>query len=100
MPPATPFHELSETPAPGSLDNLDIDHRLGYAAKNWNVPQKEKREELTMADKAKGSSGPQWQRLSKVKAMSAGPARLGVGCGSTPRISRRAFVKGSAGAAL
>ena len=54
-----------------------------------------------MADNAKGSSGPQWQRLSKaMNATSAGSARPGVGCGPTPRISRRVFVGRSAGAAL
>src|SRR5262245_60232682 len=54
-----------------------------------------------MAENAKGSSGPQWRRLSKAtNATSAGSARAGVGCGSTPRISRRTFVGRSAGAAL
>lgn len=53
-----------------------------------------------MTDNAKGSSGPQWQRLSRANPTSAGSARPGVGGGSTPRISRRAFVGRSAGAAL
>jgi spermidine/putrescine transport system substrate-binding protein len=48
-----------------------------------------------MAENAKGSSGPQWHHLS-----SGGSARPGVGGGSTPGISRRAFVGRSAGVAL
>jgi spermidine/putrescine transport system substrate-binding protein len=48
-----------------------------------------------MTENAKGSSGPQAHRLS-----SAGSARPGGGGGSTPGISRRAFVGRSAGAAL
>jgi len=54
-----------------------------------------------MAKKAKGSSGPQRHRPSEaMNETSAGSARSDVGRGSTPRISRRGFVKGSAGAAL
>ena len=47
-----------------------------------------------MAGNAKGSSGPQSDRLSSARS-----ARPGVGRGPTAGISRRAFV-GSAGAAL
>ena len=54
-----------------------------------------------MAKKAKGSSVPQRHRPSEaMNETSAGSARSDVGRGSTPRISRRVFVKGSAGAAL
>jgi spermidine/putrescine transport system substrate-binding protein len=54
-----------------------------------------------MAKKAKGSSEPQRHRPSKpMNETSAGSARPHVGLGSTLRISRRVFVKGSAGAAL
>ena len=54
-----------------------------------------------MAKKAKGSSGSQQHRPSKaMNETSAGSARPQAGRGSTPRISRRDFVKGSAGAAL
>ena len=54
-----------------------------------------------MGENAKRSSGPQRHRPSKaVNATSAGSAQPGVGCGSTPKISRRAFVGRSAGAAL
>ena len=54
-----------------------------------------------MAKKAKGSSGSQWHHPSKpMNETSAGSARPHVGLGATLRISRRVFVKGSAGAAL
>ena len=52
-----------------------------------------------MAEKAKGSSGPQRQRRSKaMKATSAESARADAGAGSKSMISRRVFVQGSAGA--
>jgi len=54
-----------------------------------------------MAKKAKGSSGSQRHHPSKpMNETSAGSARPHVGLRATLRISRRVFVKGSAGAAL
>src|SRR5262249_50518265 len=59
------------------------------------------REELAMAKNARRLAGPRRQRpRTAVDSTSAGSARPGVGCESTPRISRRAFVGRTAGAAL
>src|SRR5258706_8328375 len=68
----------------------------------WNVPQNQKfREVLAMTKKPKGSAGPQRHRPSTlVNEATAVSMRPHVDLGSTPRISRRTFVKGSASAAL
>src|SRR5205814_10592433 len=76
-------------PSP-SLD-CGINHRVRCAhAVLERFIKIEKREVLAMAEKAKGSSGPQRHR----------PSKADVSRGWTPRISRRVFFKGSAGAAL